>query len=175
MAVVITPFPHQNIEINTNFSLNVPISGNPSSVSVSGRLKGFKYNWTGTQVELTGTPEVLADNIEVTIVADDVRYTGTFSIVPTTPVIGTLTRRTVQRGELVTIQIPITGHVSNLVIDGPWIGLKYRQTDAGAEMYGTIPTSSEVDFTTREFEFSIEAYNGPVFDSAVLEIELALG
>lgn len=41
MPVVITPFSHQNIPIMTPFSLNIPISGSPSSVMVKGRIKGF--------------------------------------------------------------------------------------------------------------------------------------
>ena len=175
MAVVISPFAHQNITINSDFSLNIDISGNPSDVSVDGRLKGFVYNWNGTEnrVELTGTPEVLADNIDVIVKADDQQYIGTISIVPITPVIGTLSRQIVSRGQNVTIPIPITGHVSSLIIKGPWVGLSYRITASGAELYGTIPTG--VEFTTREFDFVIEAYNGPVFDTAILEIEFAIG
>ena len=175
MAVVITGFPHQNIPIGQHFSLHIAVSGNPSEVSVDGRLKGFVYSWNGSQnrIELTGTPEVIAENIEVIVKADDDTYIGSFSIVPTTPMIGTLTRQVVSRGSNVTIPIPITGHVSNLVIKGPWVGLRYRQTSSGGEMYGTIP--SNVNFTTRRFDYSIEAYNGSVFDTAVLELEIALG
>ncbi|MYF53244.1 MAG: hypothetical protein F4039_04765 [Gammaproteobacteria bacterium] len=178
MAVVITPFQHQNIQVGQSFSMDVEISGDPSSVEVSGQLNGFTYSWNPQHdcVELRGTPKVLADNIEVTITADDVEYTGTISVVPVAPVIGTLTRvSNVQRGVPVSIPIPITGPVSRLVIEGPWIGLSYRQTSSGGELYGTIPTSSNADFTTREFSFSIQAYNGPVFDTAILEIELTLG
>ena len=175
MAVVITPFPHQNIPIGQPFSLNINVSGNPSQVSVDGRIKGFVYNWNSSQnrIELTGTPEVIVENIQVIVKADNETYTGTFSIVPIAPIIGTLTRRTVSRGVNLSIPIPITGHVSNLVIQGPWIGLKYRQTSTGGEMYGTIP--SDVIFTTRRFDFSIVAYNGSVFDAEILELELALG
>ena len=178
MAVIITPFSHQEIPINTPFSLNIAVSGNPSDVMVKGRIKGFKFSWNEGQnrIEWRGTPEVLADNVEVTVIADDAQYTGTFSIVPVRPIIGTLTRVTnVQRGIPVSIPIPITGHVSRLEIEGPWIGLKERITATGAELYGTIPVSSEADFTTRSFSFVVEAYNGTVFVTAILEIELVLG
>ena len=175
MAVVITPFGHQNIPINTPFSLNVPISGNPDNVSVRGRLKGFYYNWTGTQVELRGTPEVYIENTEIVITADDESYTSTFSIIPIAPVIGALTRAIINRGIQVVIPIPIVGTVNNLVIEGPWIGLKYRLTDNGAEMYGIVPASSEAEFTIRTFTYSITAYNGIAFDTATLTVEIAVG
>jgi len=167
----ITPFPHQNIPIMTEFSLDIAVSGDPEDISVDGRLKGFYYNWTGTHIQLRGTPSVYAENIEITITADDASYTGTFSIVPVAPVIGELETRSVSRGVELAINIPITGHVSDLVIRGPWIGLKYKITDTGGMMYGTIP--ADANFTARSFVYNITAYNANVFDSATLTLNAA--
>ena len=175
MAVVITPFDHQNIEIQRPYSMDIPISGNPSDVSVSSRIVGFTYHWTGSVIEWRGTPNVLGDNISLTIRADDVVYRQTFTVHPAMPVIGNLSRVTVQRGRYITVPIPITGHVSELKVRGPWIGLRWRLKDNfDGELYGTIPSASNADLTTRVFEFSIEAYNRTVFDTATLELELAI-
>ena len=173
MAVVITPFPHQEIEIGRPFSLDIDVSGSPENVLVSGRIRGFSYHWTGTQIQLSVTPEVLVDNLEVTITADDETYTGTISIVPVRPAIANLPRQIVSRGQEIVIPIPITGHVSRWVVDGPWIGLKDRLTETGGELYGIIDASA--NFTARTFEFTIVAYNGNVFDTATLIVEIAVG
>lgn len=172
MAIVIEPFQHQNIPISTPFSLDVPVSGNPRDVSVDGRIKGFYYNWTGAAVELRGTPEVLAENVPLVIRADDVSYTQTFTIHPIVPVIGPLSTVSVRRGVAINIPIPITGHVSDFRVRGPWIGLRHGLTDdLDGELYGTIPAESIAELTHREFSFRIEAYNGDVFASAILNLE----
>ena len=176
MAVVITPFPHQRIPISTPFSLNIPVSGNPSNISLGGRLiGGLTYNWNAAQsrIELRGSPEDLVENVEVTIIADDVRQTGFISVMPIAPVIGNLPRVVVQRGVEVLIPIPISGNPSRLVVAGPWIGLRNRLVDTGGEFYGVVP--ADIEFTTRRFDFSITAYIGSVFDTAIQEIEIGLG
>ena len=178
MAVVITPFPHQRIMVGTPFSLDIPISGNPSRAYLSGDVRGFRSHWTGTHLQWRGSSDTYTISEEVVVIADDERYTGTFTVVPITPIIAPLSRVTVNRGEEVTIPIPITGHVTDLTIRGPWIGLKQRLTDArDGEYYGTIDASA--DFTQRLFQYSVTAYNNvggqSVFDTATLEIEIAVG
>ncbi|MYB02287.1 hypothetical protein F4X90_21820 [Candidatus Poribacteria bacterium] len=173
MAVVITPFTHQKILINTPFSLNIPISGNPTNAYISGRLLGLYSNWTGSRLELRGTPEKYAKNVDVTIIADSERYTGKISVVPPPPVISPLSRVTVSRGQEITIPIAISGLVSEFIVHGPWIGLKHRQTDTGGELYGIIDSSAE--FTQRTFEYSITAYNQESFDTETLIVEIAVG
>lgn len=178
MAVRITPFSHQNMVLNTPYSLNVPVSGNPDEVLVSGRLKGLSYHWNNPQnrIEIRGTPMNYAKDEEIVITAYDQRFTGTFSVLPVTPVIGALSRVIVQRGVNTTIPIPITGNITDLIIKGPWIGLHYRQTDSGGELYGSINSGSE--FTSRTFNYSIEAYNNlgghSVFDTATLTVEIGI-
>ncbi len=173
MAVIITPFPRQRIPIGTPFSLNVAISGNPSTVYATGRLNGFYTHWTGTHLEIRGTPDAYT-NIDVTIVADDQRFTQTFSIVRIPPIIGALTRVTVQTGGETRITIPITGSVNHLVVRGPYIGLRHRlKEDGDGELYGIIPSNRV--FTRRNFSFSIEAYNRDVFDTAELDLEIGIG
>ena len=173
MAVVITPFPHQYIPQGTPFSLDIHISGNPGNVSVDGPILGFKYHWTGTVIQLRGTPPELANDIPVVVTADDAVFRGTLSVVRIRPIIGGLQRRIIQRGVAISIPIPITGHVSKLLIYGPYIGLHHRKTDTGGELYGTVP--ADAVFTTREFNFRITAYNGDVFDTETLTLEVALG
>lgn len=173
MAVVITPFPHQKILINTPFSLNVPISGNPTNVYISGRLLGLYSHWTGTHLQLRGSPEKYEKNVEVTVIADSERYTGLISVVPPPPVISPLSRVIVSRGQEITIPIPIVGLVGEFVVQGPWIGLKHRQTERGGELYGMINSSAE--FTQRTFEYSITAYNQESFDTETLVVEIAVG
>jgi len=175
MAVVITPFFHQNILVGTPFSFDIDVSGNPIHVSVEGRLKGFKYHWTGTHIEWRGISNSYAVNEEVIIIADNERYTGTFSIVPITPIISDLSPVNISRGIQVSIPIPITGHVTDLVIRGPWIGLEYRLTEENnGELYGTVQSSS--NFTQRTFNYNIIAYNNvgnqSVFDTANLMVQI---
>jgi len=172
MAVVITPFPHQDIEIGSNYSLDIAISGSPTEISVDGRVKGFSYNWTGSVLELRGVPEKLAERVPFVITADDVTYRQTFTIHPVIPVIQELSTVRVTRGQAVTIPIPIVGHVSKLEIEGPWIGLRYRllEDTLDGEMYGTVPLNAEL--TRRLFSFLIKAHNRTVFGTRNLNLEV---
>ena len=170
MAVVIAPFGHQDVVVNSPFSIDVPVSGNPRDVLVVSRLNGFSYHWTGTQIELRGTPNVYMERVPLVISADTASYTGTFSVIPVRPVIGPLTPVSVQRGVDVTIPVPITGHVSKLVISGPLLGLKCRKTEGGGELYGIINASA--DFTKRILDFRVTAFNREVSSTATLTIEI---
>lgn len=173
MAVVITRFSHQKFLINVPVSLNIPISGNPGNAYLSGRLLGLYSHWTGTRLEVRGTPDEYARNVEVTVIADSERYTGLISVVPSSPVISPLSRVTVNRGQELTIPIPIAGLVGEVVIEGPYIGLRHRRTDTGAELYGVVNPSSE--FTQRIFEYRIRASNQESFDTETLFVEIAIG
>lgn len=171
----ITPFTHQNIPINTFFSLRVSISGNPTQVLVSGPVVGFSHSWDGTHVRIYGSADRYLKDFDVTITADDATFTGKFSIVPVAPIIAPLSRVTVNRGVPIVIPVPITGRVTSFDFQGPYIGLKDRLVDSGAEVYGTIPASSDASLTIRTFEFQLTAYHDEAFDTETLEIELAVG
>ncbi|MDE0401694.1 MAG: hypothetical protein OXL96_28195 [Candidatus Poribacteria bacterium] len=175
MAVVITPFQHQNIPINTPFSLRVRITGNPSRVLVEGPVLGFSYSWESPYVRIYGSADRYLKDFDVKITADDETFTGKFSIVPVAPIIAPLSRVIVNRGVPIVIPVPITGRVTSLDFRGPYIGLKDRLVDSGAEVYGTIPASSDASLTIRTFEFQLTAYHDEAFDTETLEIELAVG
>ena len=159
MAVRIRNLGIHNMTINSSYSFNVRISGNPNSVSVEGLPDTFYYHWNPNRdrVKIRGTPERIVLNKEFTVKADDQIKSSEYSVYPLLPSFNQNITQKIVKGVPFALPILVDNTHTDVRIEGPWIGLKYRSYNYGFSVYGTIPENA--NFTADRFEYSVEVEN----------------
>lgn len=178
MAVIIERIDQQNILVNTEFELDINISGNNiTNVIVNNLPIEFNYKWTGTQCQIRGKSTRLISNMQIIVKATDndgtVEQRLLLNVVPVAPVISSIDKVIFVRGETNKIKIPIANYPSRVNVRGPLIGLKSDRTRDGVVLSGRIPSESEANFTINHGTFHVVAVNAGGTDEAEIEWEFA--
>lgn len=171
----IAPFANQQITINTEFMLDISITGNPTRVVVDGLLEGFYYHWTGSVVQIRGTATRLITNAQVTVRADAVSRSALFTVVPAAPVITSLPRQTLIRGITNEFIIPVSNNPTQVAVRGAWMGMKYEPHPQGIRVYGTVPLATDANFTITEGTLDVQVATGPLTDTAQIPFSFGTG
>lgn len=152
----------QNIVIDTDYCLTVAITGNPTTVEVTGDMEYFNYDWRpdDNEVKIAGHPEKLLNNKNWYIEAnyssgDPLERDITFNVVPAAPVFGTLPDLHLYRDVDINIEIPITNPPSEVIADTLLLGLGLEKIETGAKIDGVIP--ADANFTVAMGNIAIEA------------------
>ena len=142
MAIVIAAFSHQEVPINTEFMLNIGITGTGSNteIRVKGELHKFYYRWNATdeQIEIRGSSDRIVYDAEFTITAGNQSRTGTFSVVPVAPVIVDPGDQTFFKGVDPELEIEINNQANKVVVKSDWIGLGYQPGGVGVKIIGEV-------------------------------------
>ncbi len=171
----ISPFANQQITINTEFRLDIAITGNPTRVVVDGLLEGFYYHWTGSVVQIRGTATRLITNAQVTVRADTVSRSALFTVVPAAPVITSLPRQTLIRGVANEFIIPVSNNPTQVAVRGAWMGMKYEPHPQGIRVYGTVPLATDANFTITEGTLDVQVTTGTLTDTAQIPFIFGTG
>lgn len=152
----------QNIVIDTDYCLTVAITGNPTTVEVTGDMEYFNYDWRpdDNEVKIAGHPEKLLNDknwhIEATYSSGDpLERDITFNVVPAAPVFGTLPDLHLYKGVDINIEIPITNPPSEVIAETLLLGLGLEKIETGAKIDGVIP--ADANFTVTAGDIEIEA------------------
>lgn len=178
MAVTIEQIDQQQILINTEFELDINISGNNiTKVIVENLPIDFNYKWTGTQCQIRGkSTRMISSTLIIVKATDDdgtIEQSLIFSVVPAAPVISQFDKVVFVRGEINNIKIPIANSPSKVSVRGPLIGLRSDPTQDGVLLTGRIPSESEANFTIDHGTFQVVATNAGGKDEAEIEWEFA--
>lgn len=140
-VITIAPFSHQEIPLNTEFMLNVGITGEPEEVRVRGDLHGFRGVWNPTvrQVEVRGIADRIVYDAPFTIHADSVQRDGTFSVVPIAPVIVDPGRQTFYKDDYNLLEVELQNQVNEAKVIADWVGLTYNPGENMAVIEGNVP------------------------------------
>lgn len=159
MAVRIRNFPYQEMRINTPFSLNIRITGNPSNVRVDGIPDGLYYHWNANRnrVQIRGTPETLVYHKEMLVVADNKRRRQLYSVIPFLPSFDQNIRQDVIKGVPFTLPVMVESTHASTEVEGPYVGVSWDITPDGFFLYGTIPENA--NFTIDAFVFNAAVSN----------------
>ena len=163
MAIVIAAFSHQEVPINTEFMLNVSITGTGSNteIRVKGELHNFYHRWNATdeQIEIRGSSDRIVYEAEFTITAGNKSRTGTFSVVPIAPVIVDPGDQIFVKGFPTKLDVTINNQVNAVKVSSDWIGLKASQGGVGVVIEGDI-ANEEVRFDSGDINIIAESPAG---------------
>ena len=176
MAVTIQSIATQNILINTEFKLDINISGNKiTKVVVENLPIEFNYNWTGTQCQIRGKSDRLISGAQITVKATDddstVERSWILNVVPAAPIIKSIDKLIFVRGTINKVEIPIANSPCEVSVRGVFIGLKSDPTEVGVVLSGYIPSESEANFTIDHGTIHVVARNGGGTDEADIDWE----
>lgn len=135
---------HQNITIDTEFMLDVNITGNPTQAWIEGLLEGFHTDWDAPTLRVRGTATRLISNTPFTVRnSNGESRSATFSVNPAAPVITNPGRQTLYRGIENEFIVEIANSPSIVRAAGPWIGMKYEPHPQGIRIFGDVPASTD--------------------------------
>ena len=141
----------QDITIDTDYELEVSITGDPEEVTVGGLLEGFYYSWDADNDTLTIAGEatrLLGDAIwevsaKETPTSAAVTREITYNVVSGAPIIVAPVGLKISRGydyDDNPIEIEILNRSSVVKIETLLVGLKFEASDTGVLMKGIHPT-----------------------------------
>ena len=159
MAIHIRNFSHQEMIVGMPYSLNIRITGDPDNVQVRGLPDNFYYNWDDNvnKLKIRGTPEKLVFDQEMIVIADDQTRSNTYSVVPVVPAFNQNIIETVIKDIPFSLPVSVLNSYTGVKVEGPYIGLEYRNNPKGFDLYGTIP--GNINFTKGNFVFDVEVSN----------------
>ncbi|MCY3744532.1 MAG: hypothetical protein OXH00_26240 [Candidatus Poribacteria bacterium] len=145
----------QNIIIDTDYRLPVSITGNPTTVEVTGDMKYFGYDWRSSdnEVKIYGTPRELLNGLnwhieatysDNTILERDIA----FNVIPAAPIFGTLPDIHLYRGVPINLPIPIANPPNEVTANTLLLGLGLETNSEGALVDGEI--SADANFTVSQ-------------------------
>ena len=160
MALTIAPIAQQNITSHTAYNLPVTINGNPDTVEVKGILQGFYYTYESGTLTIAGETQRIISNAQWEIIAkkgsETVTSEITYNVVPPAPIIASVARQIIPKGEPYSLSVQIGNNPSEVKAEGHLIGLKYTGTNP-LKISGTVPTDAK--FTVEAGTFVINAKN----------------
>ena len=165
MALRIRQFSHQEILVGSQYSFNIRITGDDDELSsieyvrVDGLPDNFYYNWNSdtNRIQIRGTPEKLVFDQEMIVYVENQVYSQTYSIVPVVPTFDQNITETVIKDVPFSLPVAVSNSYTAIKVEGPYIGLKYRNNPNGFDLYGTIPEIA--NFTKDSFVFDVEVSN----------------
>ena len=165
MALRIRRFGHQEMLAGSAYSLNIRVRGNAEElasiedVRVDGLPDNFYYDWNSdtNRIQIRGTPERLVFDQEMIVYVEDQVYRQTYSVLPTLPVFNQNIVETVIKDVPFSLPVAVANFYTGIKVEGPYIGLKYRNNPNGFDLYGEIPESA--NFTKDSFVFDVEVFN----------------
>ncbi|RKU20995.1 hypothetical protein C6499_22510 [Candidatus Poribacteria bacterium] len=168
----------QNIVVNTDYRLTVAITGNPTTVEVTGDMEYFNYDWRAgdNEVKIVGHPEKLLNNknwhIEATYSSGDpLERDITFNVVPAAPVFGTVPDIHLYRDVDINLEIPITNPPSEVIAKTLLLGLGIEKIETGAKIDGVIPADANFTVTAGNIEMEAPHLGETVMSSVPYTIE----
>ena len=178
----------QDIAINTDYALEISITGDPEEVTVGGLLEGFGYSWDADNDTLTIAGEAtrqLGDAIWVVSAKETPASTAvtreiTYNVVSGAPIIEEIGEQFVHKGFESDIFIPVQNRPTLLQADGLLLGLKYEpgsreDPDDSTEMQDGIHitgTVSEGELTVESANLMLRAENDGGTDTYSLPIAI---
>ena len=140
----------QDITIDTDYALEIGITGDPEEVTVDGLLAGFGYSWDADNDTLTiaGNASNLLGDVIWTVSAKEtpastaVTREITYNIVADAPLIETIDNFEIPQGPGYYKEINILGSPNIVTVDGLLLGLRYYRDDEGVKIEGDIERES---------------------------------
>lgn len=147
---VIQQISNQQVVFNTNFTINVTITGITSgnTIKVTGSLRGYLQSWdqTNNRLSITGTASSLRSGDPFTISATNSDGTSTLNrsltVVKTQPIIQDPGTITVYRGLEFSQEIVISNNPDSVDVEGLYSGLSHARSANGVTVSGTLPSSA---------------------------------
>ena len=167
VALSIETLDEQALTLDTDYDIEVEITGDPDEVTAEGKWDGWYYNWDAANDLLTisgNANTILSDamwELTATKGAQVVEEDVTYSVAPPAPVITEPTNLTITAGtdyEANPIAIAIANSPSVIRMEGLLVGLYFESTDTGADIKGLLP--SDVELTVTSGTLEIYASNG---------------
>ena len=174
--MAIRPIAHQNITIDTEFMLNVNITGNPTQAWVEGLLEGFHTDWDPPILRVRGTATRLITNTPFTVHnSNGESRAATFSVNPAAPVITNPGRQTFYRGIENEFIVEIANSPSIVRATSPWIGMKYEPHEQGIRIFGHVPadTAAAISIPGANQIIRITAKTGSLTDELEIPFEIS--
>ena len=153
----------QIITIDTDYELDIDITGSPTEVTVDGLLEGFHYTWDGDTdiVTIIGDSSRLIDSATWTVNAsktgDSAISDIIYSVVPNTPIISGMSNQVVYKKSNIDIFIGIQNKPTQIQASSSILGLKFLPEEEGVRISGVIPGNT--NFTIDEDAITINASN----------------
>ena len=134
----------QDITIDTDYALEIGITGDPEEVTVGGLLEGFYYSWDAANDMLTIAGEatrLLGDAIWTVSAKETSSSTAvtreiTYNVVSGGPIIEEIGEQTIVAGRVNDIFIEIQNKPTLINVDGLLLGLKYEPSTEEPETEG---------------------------------------
>ena len=160
-ALSIETLDEQALTIDTDYDIEIEITGNPTEVTVEGDWEGWHYDWDADNDMLTISGNAMVQVSDATwsiaaekgaqTVAEDVTYT----VSSPAPVITEPANLTITAGtdyEATPIAIAIANNPSVIRMEGLLLGLYFEITNTGADIKGLLPSDVEVTVTSGTLE-----------------------
>ena len=157
----------QALTLNTDYDIEVEITGQPDEVTAEGKWDGWYYDWDADNELLTisgNANTVLSDAtwaLTATKGTESVAEVVDYSVAPPAPVITEPANLIITAGtdyEVTPIAIAIANSPAVIRMEGLLLGLYFESTDTGVEIKGMLP--SDVELTVTSGTLEIYASNG---------------
>ena len=189
-SIVIAAIGEQFITIDTDYSLDISITGDPMEVTVDGLLEGFHYSWDADTDILTVAGEAtrLLSEATWTVSAKETATSTavtseiTYHVIPAVPIIEEIGETKIFTGALTKFFIEVQNKPTKVNADGLLMGMKSEpsrrtrivmeeEVDVdGIEISGRLP--EDVNLTVDATTFAITASNDGGTDSYDLPIDI---
>ena len=178
----------QDITIDTDYALEIGITGDPEEVTVDGLFEGFHYSWDADTDTLTIVGEatrLLGDAMWVVSAKETSSSTAvtseiTYNVVTAAPIIEGVGEQNITQGDAVDIFIGIQNRATQARVEGLLTGLKSEAStegegddrEEGVRISGELPRSDMVNFTVESFVMGVTASNDGGEDIAQINVNI---
>ena len=151
----------QALTLDTDYDIEIEITGNPTEVTVEGDWEGWHYDWDADNDMLTisGNAAVAVSDATWSVTAEKgaqtVEEDVTYTVSSPAPVITEPANLTITAGtdyDATPISIAIANNPSVVRLTGLLVGMTYATTSTGVDIMGMLPSNVEVTVTSGTVE-----------------------